>query len=92
MSEDIIKTVTIRIIGRIAPEASLERIDPNRRFRDQFDFDSVDFLNFIMELQQEFNIRIPEIDYPNLGTLKGCIEYLQPVIGNNEPSAQQDQT
>jgi len=86
MSEEMIRGVLIRIMARIAPEAPLDVIEPNRRFRDQFDFDSVDFLNFAMELQKEFNIRIPETDYPNLATLKGCVEYLQPVIVHNKPA------
>ncbi len=83
MLEEMIKSVAIRVIGRIAPEAPLDEIDPNRRFRDQFEFDSVDFLNFVLGLQEELNVSISEIDYPNLATLRGCIGYLKSKIGES---------
>ena len=81
MPEELIRSVALRIIGRIAPEASVEEIEPRRRLRDQLQFDSVDFLNFALALEKELNIRIPEFDYPMLGTLDGCIEYLRSRIG-----------
>ncbi len=76
-----IKERVLRIISRIAPEAPVGDLEPNRRLRDQFQFDSVDFLNFAQALQQEFNIVIPELDYPELATLDGCIAYIMARIG-----------
>jgi acyl carrier protein len=81
MSDELIRGVALRIIGSIAPEAPLNEIQPCRRLRDQFQFDSVDFLNFALALEKELSIRIPESDYPMLGTLDGCIEYLRSRIG-----------
>jgi acyl carrier protein len=63
-------------IGKIAPEADLANLQPDIRFRDQFDLDSVDFVNFIEQLQQALHIKIPELDYPQLTTMNGCIAYL----------------
>jgi acyl carrier protein len=65
----------IQELKKIAPEADLERIDPSVRFREQFEFDSVDFLNLIMALQKETGIIIAEEDYLKLSTLKGIINY-----------------
>ena len=76
MSEELVKSIVVRVIGRIAPEAPVDNVDPNLRFRDQFAFDSVDFLNFALALQEELKIQIPEYDYPQLATLKGCTDYL----------------
>jgi acyl carrier protein len=45
-------------------------------FRDQLDIDSMDFLNFVIALHKELRIEIPEVDYPKLATLKGCVEHL----------------
>ena len=39
------KKVVLGLIGKIAPEADIENIDPAFQFRDPFDFDSVDFMN-----------------------------------------------
>ena len=36
----------------------------------------MDFLNFMIGLHKELHVEIPEDDYPKLGTLNGCIEYL----------------
>ncbi|KJS32848.1 MAG: acyl carrier protein [Desulfatitalea sp. BRH_c12] len=75
-TEDHIKKVALEIIGKIAPEADTANLDPANRLRDQFDFDSVDFMNFAVALQEHLQVEIPEEDYPQLATLNGCIVYL----------------
>jgi acyl carrier protein len=77
LTEDQIKKVALELIGKIAPEADIENIDPADRLRNQFDFDSVDFMNFAVALQAHLKVVIPEEDYPQLATLKGCITYLK---------------
>ncbi|MCF8078814.1 MAG: acyl carrier protein [Desulfobacterales bacterium] len=76
-SEDDIKKAALEIIGEIAPEADVEHLDPSDRLRNQFDFDSVDFMNFAVAIQERLNVKIPEEDYPQLATLNSCIEYLK---------------
>jgi acyl carrier protein len=76
-----IGTIILQTIEKIAPESSLENLNPDLRFRDQFDFDSVDFVNFIDQLQERFQIKIPETDYPQLATLNGGIAYLGETTG-----------
>ncbi len=71
-----IKNLVLQTISKIAPESNLESLKPDVRFRDQFDFDSVDFVNFIAQLQEVVQSKIPETDYPQLATLNGCIAYL----------------
>ena len=77
LTEDQIKTVALDIIGNIAPEADMEHLDPAMRLRDQFDFDSVDFMNFAVTLQKKLKVEIPEADYPQLATLNSCVAYLK---------------
>jgi len=77
MTEEPIKAIILRLLGEIAPEADLTHLNPGKRFRDQFELDSVDFLNFAVGLQEEFKFPIPEDDFPRLATLDGCVEYLQ---------------
>jgi acyl carrier protein len=36
----------------------------------------MDQLNFMVGLHKEFQVEIPERDYPKLMTLNGCVEYL----------------
>ena len=80
LTDDQITKVALDIIGTIAPEADIENLDPAVRLRDQFDFDSVDFMNFAVALQEQLKVDIPEADYPKLATLKGCIAYLKSKI------------
>lgn len=82
MTPTEIETLVLQIISKIAPESNLENLNPDVRFRDQFDFDSVDFVNLIEQLQQALQSKIPEIDYPQLATLNGCRAYL----GEKPPS------
>ena len=77
ITEDRIKKVALELIGQIAPEADIENLDPADRLRNQFDFDSVDFMNFAVALQTHLKVVIPEEDYPQLATLNGCILYLK---------------
>jgi len=66
-----------RNLFAIAPEFEGEAIEPETPFRDQFEIDSMDFLNFIIGLHSETKINIPEADYPKMETLTGCIAYLK---------------
>jgi len=77
MTQDEIKDIVMNTLYKIAPELEDQVIDSNVNFRDQFDFDSVDFLNFAISLQKKTNIDIPEIDYPKLSSLTGCITYFE---------------
>jgi acyl carrier protein len=74
--EEQIKEVVQRLIKQTAPEADVANLQPEIRLRDQLDFDSVDFVNFALALQEAFKVQIPEIDFFELGTLSGCIRYL----------------
>jgi acyl carrier protein len=76
VTEEQIREVIVGRLRQIAPEADLDRLKPGQRFRDQFEFDSVDFLNFALALQDHMKIMIPEEDFPSLATLNGCITYL----------------
>ena len=80
MTETEICEIVLNVLGGIAPEADLSRLNPQSRLRDQLDIDSMDFLNFVIGLHQELHVDIPERDYGRLVTLAGCIEYLAAVL------------
>lgn len=72
-----IKKLVLKTISTIAPESNLDSLKPDVVFRDQIQFDSVDCVNFIEQIQKALDIKIPETDYPQLTTLNGCIDYLR---------------
>ncbi len=76
MTEDDLKAVIMKTWAAIAPETEGQEINPDVNFRDQFDFDSMDFLNFVITLQKELGVEIAEIDYPKFSSLTGCVSYL----------------
>jgi len=80
MTSNEIKEAVLRLLGKVAPEADLSRIKPNLRIRDQLDIDSMDLLNFVIELHKELKVEIPESDYPKLSTLDGCVNYLSAML------------
>ena len=84
MTQDEIQAIVMKTLYEIAPEMEDQAIDSHVNFRDQFDFDSVDFLNFAISLQEKMNINIPEIDYPKLSSLTGCITYFESRLSNSD--------
>jgi len=76
MNEEELRQHITETLIEVAPDIEANKIDPAVSFRDQFEIDSVDFLNFVLALEKRLNIKIPEIDYPKLSNLKGCLLYL----------------
>lgn len=77
MTTEALTPVVLAVLTEIAPELDLSGINPELSFRDQFEVDSVDFLNFVLALEKRLGRKIPEVDYPKLSSLKGCLSYLQ---------------
>ncbi|MBP6607744.1 MAG: acyl carrier protein [Nitrospira sp.] len=75
-ADDETRTMVLRILSEIAPEADTASLQPDVSFRDQLDLDSMDFLNFVVALHKEFHLEIPEADYPHYMTLNGCLARL----------------
>ena len=76
MNEAEIRERIFQIIHRVAPEADLNRLDPNDNLREALDIDSFDFLNVIIGFNEKFGVNVPEADYRQISTLKGMMEYL----------------
>lgn len=84
MNEEQIKELVFQALKKIAPEIDLDQLDPSVRFREQFEFDSVDFLNLILSLQKETSVTIPESDCLKLSSLNGIIEYFMDLTPQNK--------
>jgi acyl carrier protein len=66
----------LEILSGLAPEVDVHTLRPDIRIRDQVDLDSMDFLNFLIAVDAEIGVDIPEADYPRLTTLDSILEYL----------------
>lgn len=87
MSPEPLRRLILTVIGEVAPDADLENINPDRSFHDQFEIDSVDYLNIMMTLEARLGVTIPEADYPKLSSLEGCVRYLAPKLDGRKPQA-----
>jgi acyl carrier protein len=77
MSQADLRHTVIDALLEVAPDVDAGALDSTRAFRDQFDFDSMDYLNFVISLHQRLGIDIPERDYPQLLGLDAAVRYLE---------------
>lgn len=80
MDTDRIRATVLESLADVAPNADLTRLVPAVSFHDQYEIDSVDFMNLMLALERSFSVRIPEADYPKLSSLNGCVRYLEPKL------------
>jgi acyl carrier protein len=66
----------LQVLVEVAPDVDTGALDPDKSFRDQFEIDSLDFLNFVLTLQEKLGVKIAEADYPKLSSLGGSVAYL----------------
>jgi acyl carrier protein len=76
MTPSEIKSVVLEELGNIAPEVDPGDVDTAADLRDEFDIDSMDFLNWVTALSQRLKIDIPEADYPKMQTVDDATAYL----------------
>jgi acyl carrier protein len=72
---DTLRETVMAALLDVAPDVDAEALDASQPFRDQFDFDSMDQLNFVVGLHERLGVDVPETDYPRLATLDGCVSY-----------------
>ena len=76
MDRDTLARRVLDLVVEIAPDVDAASVIPALRFRDQFDFDSMDTLNLAIALHREFGIDVPEAEYSRLASLDACVDYL----------------
>jgi acyl carrier protein len=79
-----IREEVLDILRDIAPDEDLSQLDNEKRFREQLELDSMDFLDIVMELRKRHRIQIPEQDYEQLASMASTVAYLEPRMKNIE--------
>ena len=77
MNEQQLRTTVITILQTVAPEVEEGDLQDERPLRQQVDLDSMDWLNFLIGLDEPLKVDIPESDYGRLVTLADVLDYLQ---------------
>ncbi|MCK6452640.1 MAG: phosphopantetheine-binding protein [Alphaproteobacteria bacterium] len=76
MTDDELRKLVLDALAGVAPELDPATLKPDKSLRDQLDIDSMDFLNFMIALNEALGVDIPETDQPKLVTLDGAVAYL----------------
>jgi acyl carrier protein len=76
MTNDVDATVRA-VLARIAPEADLDTLPPDADLQETLDLDSMDFLNFMIAVKDATGVEVPERDYPQVSSLRGCADYVR---------------
>lgn len=80
MSAADLAAAILATLRRVVPGAPPE-LAPETPFRDQFEMDSLDFLNFVLALEREHGVKIPEVRYPRCASLAGATAVLEDALG-----------
>ena len=76
MERSVLRDQIIHALCKIAPELDTEKIETDVAFRQKYDLDSADFLNFIQVIYETLGVTIPERDYSKLSTISEAAKYL----------------
>jgi acyl carrier protein len=92
MSEEELKQIILAALGEAVPGSDVDEVDAGVSFRDQIEIDSIDFLTFVLILEKKLGLKVPEIDYPKLSSLSGCLTYFESGRGTAAEAAEQGGT
>lgn len=75
MSEDILNRVKKIVADRL--DVDEDKIKPESSFKDDLEADSLDVVELVMELEDEFDMEISDEDAEKIATVGDVIDYIQ---------------
>lgn len=75
MSADILERVKKIIVDRLGVEES--QVTPEATFKDDLGADSLDVVELVMELEDEFDMEISDEDAEKIETVGDVVEYIK---------------
>lgn len=76
-TRDALRAAYLEELGKVAPDADLDSLDPAEDLRDALDVDSMDLRTFVIALHKRLGVEVPERDYGTLMRLEPALDYLQ---------------
>jgi acyl carrier protein len=70
------RETVLGLLAEIAPEIDLESVPDDDDLRDAVDLDSLDFMNLVERVHETTGVDVPEMDYDQVRTLRGWVDYL----------------
>ena len=84
MNATSIEQQVLAVFLEVAPDVDAARLKREVPFRDQFDFDSMDTLNFAIGLHKQFEIDVPETQYRELASLAKATAFVSAALGSRD--------
>ncbi|AXA35093.1 MAG: acyl carrier protein [Candidatus Hydrogenedentota bacterium] len=63
---------------------NVDQVTPEASFRDDLGADSLDVVELVMALEEEFGVEIPDEDAEKIQTVGQAIDYLKEKVGSSE--------
>jgi acyl carrier protein len=76
MNKEQARDVIFRVLGEIAPEVDPGIVEDSVDLTEQLDLDSMDYLNWMLGINAETGIDIPQRDVSEFLTIDGAVRYL----------------
>jgi acyl carrier protein len=76
MNSQQARETIFRVLGEIAPEVVPSTVDDSLDLTEQLDLDSMDYLNWMLGINEATGIEIPQRDVSRFLTIEGAVDYL----------------
>jgi acyl carrier protein len=76
MNKEEARQTIFEVLGEIAPEVDPATVDDSSDLTEQLDLDSMDYLNWMLGINQATGVEIPQRDVSRFLTIDGAVEYL----------------
>ncbi len=84
MTPEQARKVIFEVLADIAPEVDQSTVDDHHDLTEQLDLDSMDYLNWMVGINEETGVDIPQRDVSEFLTIAGAVAYL--VAHSPEPA------
>ncbi len=76
MTKAELQQIILAQLRGLAPEADLNDLRPHDDIRETLEIDLLDFQNFLVALNKEVGVEVPEKDYAKVSTLEALTSYV----------------
>jgi len=76
MTKAELQQIILAQLRGLAPEADLNDLRPHDDIRETLEIDLLDFQNFLVALNKEVGVEVPEKDYGKVSTLESLTSYV----------------
>ncbi|HET7845931.1 MAG TPA: acyl carrier protein [Acidimicrobiia bacterium] len=76
MNKESARQTIFEVLGEIAPEVDPATVDDSLDLTEQLDLDSMDYLNWMLGINQATGVEIPQRDVSTFLTIAGAVDYL----------------